>query len=380
MIIVQFVDEINTSKLPVDIIQTFRHNTYLLDCQLNEYDFIRYITNNFSVLSIQSNNDCAYIDVYERHTTSYTTVLAEDTLAPIIEKIDLLEAQEPQIICFSWQMDRNYILDYRIEKLIESGHLVVCAGGNKDLPVIDISPVAVDGVIRVGGNLYEGHYQNWLDIYDVIVPDVPNSNEAVHVVCEKMVAKELEIDCKLGFYSESHIRSAPWPLRLAQTPSKSTNYYEFSPVSNLRYIAGEHLLPVKQGDIASVLSASVPLRSFVDPSYMDLEDTLPRGINFDPNVGWLYGTFKYKEDMFHRILADLNGQLFEYHIISCDADNKLTYEECKQKYFNRNYDMPPFNIREYWVPMSRPVKLLEPGDPFIRTYNLNDLHLYRSFQ
>ena len=113
MIIVQFVDEINTSKLPVDIIQTFRHNTYLLDCQLNEHDYIRYITNNFKVLSIQDNNDCAYIDVYERHTASYTTVLAEDTLAPIIEKLDLLQAQQPHIICFSWQMDRNYILDYR---------------------------------------------------------------------------------------------------------------------------------------------------------------------------------------------------------------------------------------------------------------------------
>ena len=105
---------------------------------------------------------------------------------------------------------------------------------------------------------------------------------------------------------------------------------------------------------------------------------MPRGITFDPDVGWLYGTFKYKEDMFHRILADINGQLFEYHIISCDADNKLNYEECKEKYYNREYNMPPFNIREYWVPMSRPVKLLEPGDPFIRTYNLNDLHLYRS--
>ena len=111
-----------------------------------------------------------------------------------------------------------------------------------------------------------------------------------------------------------------------------------------------------------------------------LDSNMPRGITFDPNVGWLYGTFKYKEAMFHKILADINGQLFEYHIISCDADSKPSYDEVKQTYFNRPYDAPPFTLREYWVPMARPVKLLEPGDPFIRTYNLNDLHLYRSYE
>ena len=380
MIIVQFVDPIDTSKLPVDVIQSFKYNTFLLDCQINEYDFINSLTSDFSIYSMQSNNDCAYIDVYERHTTSYTTILPEDTLAPLIEKLDLLQAQEPQIVCISWQMDRNYIVDYRIEQLIKAGHKVVCAGGNKDLPVMDISPTAVDGVIRTGGNLHNGYFQNWIDLYDITVPNEPDSNKAVHTVCELMSQKQLELSYELGFYSESHVRSAPWPLRLAQTPSNSTKYYEFMPVSNLRYIAGEHLLPVRPGDKTSVLSASIPLSSFIEPQLMDLEDTLPRGITFDPSVGWLYGTFKYKEDMFHRILADINGQLFEYHIISCDADNKPSYEECKEKYFNRKYDMPPFNIREYWVPMSRPVKLLEPGDPFIRTYNLNDLHLYRSYQ
>jgi hypothetical protein len=55
-------------------------------------------------------------------------------------------------------------------------------------------------------------------------------------------------------------------------------------------------------------------------------------------------------------------------------------EEVKEKYFNRPYDAPPFTMREYWVPMARPVKLLEPGDPFIRTYNLNDYHLYRGLE
>ena len=85
--------------------------------------------------------------------------VAEDTLAPLIEKLDLLEALKPQILCFSWQMDRNYIVDYRIQKLIEAGNMVVCAGGNQDLPVHDISPVAVDGTIKVGGNLHDGHFQ-----------------------------------------------------------------------------------------------------------------------------------------------------------------------------------------------------------------------------
>ena len=73
-------------------------------------------------------------------------------------------------------MDRNYIVDYRINKLIEAGNMVVCAGGNSDLPVHDISPVAVDGVVRVGGNKHNGYYQNWIDIYDVTV-----SNESTAI-------------------------------------------------------------------------------------------------------------------------------------------------------------------------------------------------------
>ena len=77
-----------------------------------------------------SNEDCAYIDVYERLTAPYTAVLTEDTLAPLIEKLDLLEGLPAQILCFSWQMDRNYIVDYRIEQLLKAGNLVVCAGGN----------------------------------------------------------------------------------------------------------------------------------------------------------------------------------------------------------------------------------------------------------
>lgn len=377
MLIIQFSDYIDPIDFPIEIIQSFKHNTYLIDCELSEYDRINNIVSNYSVLSMQSNEDCAYIDVYERHTTSYTTVFAEDTLAPLIEKLDLLEALKPQILCFSWQMDRNYIVDYRIQKLIEAGNMVICAGGNQDLPVHDISPVAVDGVVKVGGNKLNGHYQNWIDIYDITVPNEPNSNKAVHTVCELMANKELELDYELGYYSDSSIRSAPWPLRLAQTPSNKTKYYEFNPISNLRYCAGEHLIPVRPGDQVSMLYGGTELENFVDARYVDLDVELPRGITFDLQSGWLYGTFKFKQDMFHRFQVDLNGQLFEYHMISCDADNKPSYEDVKHKYFNRPYDAPPFTMREYWVPMARPVKLLEPGDPFIRTYNLNDYHLYR---
>ena len=118
MLIVQFTDYIDTIDFPVDIIQSFKHNTYLIDCEISEYDVIYNISKHYPVISMQSNEDCAYIDVYERHTTSYTTVSPEDTLAPLIEKLDLLAVQEPKILCFSWQMDRNYIVDYRINKLI----------------------------------------------------------------------------------------------------------------------------------------------------------------------------------------------------------------------------------------------------------------------
>ena len=203
MLIVQFTDYIDTIDFPVDIIQSFKHNTHLIDCEISEYEVISNIVKQYPVLSMQSNEDCAYIDVYERHTTSYTTVSPEDTLAPLIEKLDRLAAQEPKILCFSWQMDRNYIVDYRINKLIEAGNMVVCAGGNSDLPVHDISPVAVDGVVRVGGNKHNGYYQNWIDIYDVTVPNEPNSNKAVHTVCTLMVHKQLELDYELGYYSDS---------------------------------------------------------------------------------------------------------------------------------------------------------------------------------
>ena len=125
MLLIQFYDPIDITIFPVEIVQSFKHNTYLIDCEISEYDIIYSITSNYPVLSMQSNEDCAYIDVYERLTTSYTTVTAEDTLAPIIEKLDFLEGQKPQILCFSWQMERNYILDYRITKLIEAGNMVV---------------------------------------------------------------------------------------------------------------------------------------------------------------------------------------------------------------------------------------------------------------
>ena len=100
MLIIQFSEHIDTSSFPVDIIQSFRHDTYLIDCNITEYDTIGYITDNYSVVSMASNEDCAYIDVYERLTAPYTAVLTEDTLAPLIEKLDLLEALNPQILCF----------------------------------------------------------------------------------------------------------------------------------------------------------------------------------------------------------------------------------------------------------------------------------------
>jgi len=380
MLIIQFVDPIDISTFPVEIIQSFRHNTYLIDCQMNEYDVINHITSNYPVLNMQNNQDVAYFGGLDAHTTSYTNVLKEDTLAPLIEKIDLLETQKPQIICFDWQIDRNYILDYRIAQLIKAGNIVVCSGGNEDLPLLDLSPVAVDGVFRVGGNLYNGHYANWIDVYDFIVPNIPNSNKAVHIVCEKLVAKDLELEYDLDFYSESYIKSAPWPRRLVKTPEKLNKVYEFLPVSNLRYFAGEHLLPVRPGDVVEVKHGSCELADFVDAKSITVDENLPRGITFNTDSGWMYGTFKFKKDLFHRFVVSFNDHTFEYHIISCDADAKPSYEEVKEKYLNQPYDAPPFTIREYWVPMARPVKLLEPGDPFIRTYNLNDYHLYRGVE
>ena len=88
----------------------------------------------------------------------------------------------------------------------------------------DISPVAVDGVIRVGGNKHNGYYQNWIDIYDVTDPNEPNSNKAVHTVCTKMVHKQLELDYELGYYSDSSVPEVFLVLLgLAQTSSSKQN-------------------------------------------------------------------------------------------------------------------------------------------------------------
>lgn len=380
MIVVQFVETIDIKKLPVQVKKAFKHNTYLLDCNIRDYDHINFITANLPVLSMYENNDCAFKGVYKRFTGPYTTIHQTDTLEQLLERIDAVCDSSPSIVCIDWQMDRNYIVDFRISELLTLGHTVVCSGGNDDLPVMDLSPVGVDGVLRVGGGKHNGKFQNWIDIYDVTVPEISDTQEATHHVCQKLFEQNLELDYCLDFYSESHVRSAPWPKRLLQTKEKSIRQYEFLPVSNLRYIAGEHVLPSRPGDQVSVLSGSCKLTEFYSVESIELTNDLPRGITFNPAVGWLYGTFKYKENMFHRIVADINGVIFEYHIISCDADNKLSYNDVKEPYLNRPYDAPPFTLREYWVPMSKPVKLLEPGDPFIRTYNLNDLHLYRSYE
>ena len=55
MLIIQFNDSIDISSFPVEIIQSFKHNTYLIDCEISEYNVISAITSNYSVSSMQSN-------------------------------------------------------------------------------------------------------------------------------------------------------------------------------------------------------------------------------------------------------------------------------------------------------------------------------------
>lgn len=355
-------------------------NLFCFDTTLQDYDFVRFL-NSTNLVTNMSSDILTYLSYYEDQSPNYISVPKFDSLFSLCKFLISLLTSDTKVICFSWQIPRNYILDSVVTILLENGFTVICSGGNSDLPVLDLSPVAVDGVIRVGGSFHKGHYANWLDCYDYIVEGMNDSNLAAHYISDQLATgNRINVDYRLDFYSENFVRSAPWAMRLCTEKLQLTKYYEFIPVSNLRYLAGEQLLPVKKGDTVSILSGSTSLTEFSKYQDISCSNELPRGINFDLEHGWLYGTFKYKENMFHRIQADLNGQYFEFHIISCDADNKLSYNECKKLYYTQEYSAPPFSIREYWMPMSKPVKLLEPGDPWIRTYNLNDNHLYRSYK
>ena len=93
-------------------------------------------------------------------------------------------------------------------------------------------------------------------MYDITLPMNPNSNKAVHEVCELMSNKRLELDYELGFYSESHVPSAPG-LKTC-TNAKETKFYEFMPVSQFKIYCRRTLITVKPETQASVLSGSIP--------------------------------------------------------------------------------------------------------------------------
>lgn len=375
MIVVQLATTLKDNNYK--IVKELRNKTYVLDHNLSDYDLMLDITTNNNIVSIDS-NDLNIVSSFEPQNTSCVCIIAKRSLDDVLEAIDDALSIPPTVICFPWQVPRNYLIDNRVQELIDYGHTVVCAGGQDKLPVIDLSPVGADNTIKVGSCDSTGK-TNWIDCYDYIVDNQMDSNIASIEIADKLAENaSIDIDYRLDFYSDPTVRSASWAKRLVTDTIKNRKMYEFLPVSNLRYLAGEQLLPVKKGDTVSYLYGNCLLSEFVTSDVIECTNDLPRGITFDCTTGWLYGTFKYRQNMFHRFQFDINGtHYFEMHIISCDADSKPSYEECKQTYYNRVYDSAPFSIREYWMPMSKPIKLLEPGDPWIRTYNLNDLHLYR---
>lgn len=374
MIVVQLTSKLHSDNY--NIVKILKNFTYVLDHDLTDYDLMLDLTSNNTVVST-STNTLSILSQHDAHDKQYVCINAKQSLYEVLEAIDGVLESPPTVICFPWQTPRNYILDYRIQQLIDAGHTVVCSGGQDKLPLLDLSPVAVDHTVKVGSADNTGN-ANWFDCYDYIMEDQIDSNVAAITIAEKLLhGEKISVDYRLGFYSDSFVRSASWAQRVVTDQVVEKKFYEFLPVSNLRYVAGEQILPVKKGDSASFLYGNCPLSDFVGASEIQCTTELPRGITLNMETGWIYGTFKYRQNMFHKFQFDLNGQYFEMHMISCDADNKPSYEECKQKYYNMVYDSAPFSIREYWMPMSKPIKILEPGDPWIRTYNLNDLHLYR---
>lgn len=369
--------ETPTKKIKADVVKSVHDRYHLIDIDYSDSFALKELVENNNILSI-SDVDIPIYSQLEKHDDyeDFLNVIPDTNLWNIVNSLsDLCELNEKKKISFAWRTPRNYILDSLIERLVDNGHTIICSGGNEDLPVLDMSPVAVDGVIRVGGGKYKENYHNWIDMYDCIIGTEPCADRATLMVAEKY--PNMRFLRELDFYSDSKVRAAAWPRSTTQGGSMYQKYL-FEPIPNLLYCSGEHIVPMRPGEQFTISTGSIPLLDLEWFEDIDLEPGMNiRGMMIDERCGYIHGTFKYKRNMAHRMVIKLLDQTFEYHMISFEADNVVSMDDAIAQYFDHDYDKPPFTIRTHGIAMRSVVKLLEPGDAYIRTYNLNDTHLYR---
>lgn len=130
-------------------------------------------------------NSCGITDV-DLYAVKIFDTDYQTTLGDIIRGLDAIAQHHNLnvdrlhgVVNISWGIARNSFLDAKIEQLIESGLIVVCAAGNTSSPIADISPAAVDGAITVGSyseDLVASQFTNHPSAISVSDGDVNTGN------------------------------------------------------------------------------------------------------------------------------------------------------------------------------------------------------------
>lgn len=62
----------------------------------------------------------------------------------------LTNNQEPAIVNLSWSVPKNTYIESKIDYMISLGMKVICAAGNSGMPIADVTPASMPGVVKVG--------------------------------------------------------------------------------------------------------------------------------------------------------------------------------------------------------------------------------------
>jgi subtilisin family serine protease len=81
----------------------------------------------------------------------------EVALGDILDSFDAIaeyhienNPQKPKIVCIPWTIDQDSLVDQVVINMLVAGIIVICAAGNKGVPITSVSPASVNPVITVG--------------------------------------------------------------------------------------------------------------------------------------------------------------------------------------------------------------------------------------